>query len=302
MTPALTRTQIRQVALITAAAIALFVVVRRLPTGTNLSHMDFRAEGGNVIQFCDPGNPQFIPVVAVKSPITTNLISDAPPAPGRTLNFTLTLRTTTGKPIAPEDLLVAHTRRLHIMVVDPSLRDYQHIHPVPGPRPGDWQFEAAPRRAGLYRVFADFTPAATGRGLYASAEFAAPGAPDEPPAADNWTWDEGDLRFTLTPDGPIRARQPAQLALTVERNGGRDPVPLEPVMGAYAHLVAFDEARSGFAHIHPQETDLSWHPEPRHPKLTFRVEIPQPGRYVIWSQVNLAGQEVYAPFWFEVAP
>lgn len=302
MTLVLAPIQIRQIALITAAAITLFVIVRRLPTGTNLSHMDFRVEGGNVIQFCDPGNPQFIPVVAVKSPVMTNLTGDMSPAPGRAINFTLILRTTSGKPIAPEDLLVVHTRKLHIMVVDPGLRDYKHIHPVPGPRPGEWHFEATPHRAGLYRVFADFTPAATGRGLYASAEFTVPGAPDTPPAAGNWTWDEGDLRFTLTPDGPIRARQPARLAFTVERNGGREAVPLEPVMGAYAHLVAFDKARSGFAHIHPQEIDLSWHPDPYYPKLTFRVGIPQPGRYVIWSQVNLAGKEVYAPFWFEVVP
>jgi hypothetical protein len=28
--------------------------------------------------------------------------------------------------------------------------------------------------------------------------------------------------------------------------------------------------------------------------------IPSPGRYVIWSQMNLAGREVFAPFWFDV--
>ena len=34
-------------------------------------------------------------------------------------------------------------------------------------------------------------------------------------------------------------------------------MPLEPVMGAFAHLVTFDEALSGFAHLHPMETDLT---------------------------------------------
>ena len=56
----------RQILLITVVSLALFVLVRRLPTGTNLSHMDFRVQGGNIIQFCDPTNPQFIPVVAVR--------------------------------------------------------------------------------------------------------------------------------------------------------------------------------------------------------------------------------------------
>jgi len=72
------------------------------------------------------------------------------------------------------------------------------------------------------------------------------------------------------------------------------------VMGAYAHLVAFDEARSGFAHLHPVETDLTKKPDAIRPELSFKIMIPSAGRYVIWAQVNLDGSEVFAPFWFEV--
>ncbi len=71
-------------------------------------------------------------------------------------------------------------------------------------------------------------------------------------------------------------------------------------MGAYAHLVAFDTQRSGFAHIHPGPADLARLPDPTRPSFTFRLMIPKPGRYVIWSQVNLAGSEAYVPFWFDV--
>ena len=300
--PAVAPYQWRQIALITAAAVALFIVVRRLPTGTNLSHMDFRAAGGNSIEFCDPANPAFIPVVAVKSPVTMTLATDFPPAAGRELPVTLRLRTTTGKPIAPEDLLIAHTRRLHLLVVDPSLRDYQHLHPLPGRTPGEWDFVVTPRRAGLYRVFADFTPAATGRGLYASAEFAVPGQPDAPPSGDNWVCDDEGLRFTLTPGVAMRAREVVNLVFTVESVDGRRPVSLEPVMGAFAHLVAFDASRSGFAHIHPLQIDPSPPLDPLRPQLTFKVQIPRAGRYVIWSQVKVSGRERFAPFWFEVSP
>ena len=79
-----------------------------------------------------------------------------------------------------------------------------------------------------------------------------------------------------------------------------ETVPLQPVMGALAHLVAFDEARSGFAHLHPVETDLRKPADAQHPILKFKLTIPRAGRYAIWSQVNLGGREVYAPFWFEV--
>ena len=248
--------QKRQIAVITAGAIALYVVIRLLPTGTNLAHVDFQVPGGNSIQFCDPTNPAFIPVVAVKSPVTMTLATDVPPAPGRRMHVILTLRTASGKPIGPVDLLVTHTKLLHLMVVDPSLRDYQHIHPVPGQAPGEWEADLTPQRAGRYLAFADFTPAATARGLYASAEFSVPGMPDIPPATDNWVYEADGLRFTLAPDAPFRARAVVNLRLTVESVVGRRPVPLEPVMGAYAHLVAFD-APSKWVCPHPSPAGRS---------------------------------------------
>ena len=71
---------------------------------------------------------------------------------------------------------------------------------------------------------------------------------------------------------------------------------LEPVMGAFAHLVAFDEARSGFAHLHPAEADLLKKPDATNPALSFKLTIPRAGRYVIWAQVNLGGREEFVPF------
>ena len=295
--------QRRSIGLITLSALALYVIVRLLPTGTNLNHMDFRVEGKDAIEFCDPANPQFIPVVAARSPVTLALRSDSAPVLGKPVTFTLSLRTASGKPIAPEDLLVAHTRKLHLLVVDPTLDDYQHIHPEPGKRAGDWVFTLTPQRAGTYRVFADFTPAATARGLYASADFTVPGTSARIVRGTNDTAEVGGYRFTLEiAGGRLQARRPADLRFRIERRIGRDPIPLQPVMGAFAHLVAFNDERSGFAHLHPRETDLSKPPDPQKPELTFKITIPQPGLYVIWAQVNLGGEEAFIPFWTDVLP
>ena len=293
--------QRRSIAFITAAALVLFIIVRLLPTGTNLNHMDFRVTGKGALEFCDPANPQFIPVVAARSPVVLTLTSDHEPAQGQPVNFVLTMRTASGKPIAPEDLLVAHTRKLHLLIADPTLSDYQHIHPEPGRRAGEWIFTMTPRRSGLYRVFADFTPAATARGLYASADFTVPGPVATVIQSPNTTWQAAGLRFELIVPPIFRAGQPADLRFQVESQGTEKvPVPLEPVMGAFAHLVAFDEARSGFAHLHPAETDLSRPPDALHPVLNFKVTIPAPGRYVIWAQVKIDGVEVFVPFWIDV--
>ena len=295
--------QRNQIILITGVALALYVLIRLLPTGSNVNHMDFRMEGKGTLEFCDPANPQFIPVVAVRSPVVMALQSDHPPAKDEPVEFTLSLRTASGKPIGPADLLVAHTRKLHLLVVDPTLNDYQHLHPEPGRRDGEWIFSLVPRRAGLYRVFADFTPIATQRGLYASADFSVPGSVATVITNASTTWQERGFNFELMLPPVLHAGQPAMLRFRIESQGAEKVrVPLEPVMGAFAHLVAFDEARSGFAHLHPLETDLAKAPDPVHPELSFRLTIPVAGRYVIWAQVKIDKKELFAPFWVDVLP
>jgi|UniRef100_UPI00404A7A77 hypothetical protein len=290
---------------ITIVAVALYGVFRILPTGTNLSHMDFRVEGSNVIQMCDPANPQFLPVVNVRSPVSLSLQTTGHVVAGQLTEVTLTLQTHAGKPIAPADLLNVHTELLHLMIIDPQMMDYHHVHPQPQREPGKWTFHFTPRYGGEYRFFADFTPAATGLGLYANTVLHIAG-PD--PTAEtisdahqlSWEATVAGYQFALRPDStPIRAGKEASMKLVITNPGGGE-VPLQPVMGAYAHVVAFDEARTGFAHLHPQEIDLSVKPDLRKPTLTFRVMIPNPGRYVAWAQVNMDGTELFAPFWFEV--
>jgi hypothetical protein len=293
----------RQVIVITLVALALYVVARLLPTGTNLSHMDFRA-GGSSVEFCDPANPQFMPVVAVRSPVEMTLECEGVVAAGREVRAVATLKTATGKLIRPEDLLVAHTQKLHLLVIDPTLTDYQHLHPQPGRKAGEWEFAFTPRRSGVYRIFADFTPAATARGLYARADLSVAATQDEPTGvvstATNRTYEENGYTFELRPDaGVLKSRRVMNLTFRIGRRDG-GAVALQPVMGALAHLVAFDEARSGFAHLHPNETDKFHSLDTRWPRLTFKLTIPRAGRYVIWSQVILDGREVFAPFWFEV--
>lgn len=294
-----------RIARITIVAIALYVALRVMPTGTNLSHMDFRVEGENVIQMCDPANPQFLPVVNVRSPVSFTVSPGAVPQAGTETTVTFTLATHAGKAIGPADLLNVHTELLHLMIVDPHLMDYHHVHPRPGREPGQWVFSFTPHYGGEYRFFADFTPAATGLGLYASAKINVAGEPPVPAAiavahAPAWTAALAGIDFALRPtDGVIRAGQEAVMTLTMSRADGGE-VPLEPVMDAFAHVVVFDRERTGFAHMHPQEIDLNVPPDRHRPTLTFRIVIPTAGVYVAWAQVNHAGTELYVPFWFEV--
>lgn len=304
MTHALTPSQKRQVIAITGAAIALYIGFRFLPTGTNLSHMDFTVKGGNSIEFCDPSNPQFIPVVAVRSPVVMTIETASPAVAGKAVNAKIRLVTSTGKHLGPEDLVVAHTEKLHLLIVDPSLVDYQHVHPKPTGGPGEWAFSFTPKSGGNYRIFSDFTPLATGRGLYAHVDLEVAGSVGERPLVspvlpavvsngDGW-------RFELVArNAAIKAGSVAELSLIVSRADGGE-ITLDTVMDAFAHLVAFDVERGGFAHLHPNETDISKPLKGISPTLSFKVTIPRAGRYVIWAQFSVQGRERFVPFWIDV--
>jgi hypothetical protein len=303
---ALSSAQWRQFVWITLAAVSLYVFFRFLPTGTDLNHMDFRVTGKNAIEMCDPSNPQFISVIAATSPVALTVKTAAAPTAGREVQVTVRMTTANNKPIAPEDLVVMHTRKLHLLIADPSLTDYQHLHPEPTRVPGEWSFTFTPKLGGIYRIFADFTPAATNRSLYANVDLVVAGEQLSTPElaaamTPSWIGQRDAYRLELAPaTRQIRAGQATDLKFSVTNTGG-GAVGLEPVMDAYAHLVAFDTARSGFAHLHPMDADLGVAPDSIKPTLSFKITIPAAGRYVIWAQLKINGREKFVPFWFDVA-
>ena len=303
---ALSSAQWRQFVWITLAAVSLYVFFRFLPTGTDLNHMDFRVTGKNAIEMCDPSNPQFISVIAATSPVALTVKTAAAPAAGREVQVTVRMTTANNKLIAPEDLVVMHTRKLHLLIADPSLTDYQHLHPEPTRVPGEWSFTFTPKLGGIYRIFADFTPAATNRSLYANVDLVVAGEQLSTPElaaamTPSWIGQRDAYRLELVPGTrQIRAGQATDLKFSVTNTGG-GAVGLEPVMDAYAHLVAFDTTRSGFAHLHPMDADLGVAPDSIKPTLSFKITIPAAGRYVIWAQLKINGREKFVPFWFDVA-
>ena len=106
----------------------------------------------------------------------------------------------------------------------------------------------------------------------------------------------GDYAFTLKMGSNIAsARQTQTLELQVLDASANMPVTLEPVMGALAHLVAFDTERRGFAHFHPlAEGEDLWNAKGQ--GLQFSFQLRDPGTYRLWAQVKIDGRELFAPF------
>ncbi len=96
-------------------------------------------------------------------------------------------------------------------------------------------------------------------------------------------------------DGGFVAGRETPFELTVEDSGGSGETRFDPVMDAYAHVVAFAPERNGFAHFHPQNPFIDGQ-DPYNPELDFIFSVDQPGQYRVWAQFSLNGMERFVPF------
>lgn len=299
MNAPLSRAQWRQIGLLTLGAAGVLVGLRFFRPRPELTHMDFVAGGPGSLEFCNPANPRFLPVVERVSPVLLTVRTEAPPVTGKAVAAVIVLRTNTGKPIGPRDLLPTATQKMSLLIIDPALADFQAVQPEPA-APGEWRFAFTPRRPGPYRIFADFTPSATGQEMYASVDLGvSPGAgaemPPPRPAASGPIEDDG-LRYTLLP-AQVRAREPVDLNFTVTHRDG-SAISLQSIDGTQARLVALDQRRTGFVNLSPNSAVG----EGSSSRLVFKVTIPDPGNYFIWSRINNGRTEVAGPFSLKVIP
>jgi hypothetical protein len=232
---------------------------------------------------------------------------DAPLTPGKPARVTVRLTKLDDTPIrAIDDLLVMHTERIHLLIVDRSLLDYHHEHPVATDTPGDYVFTFTPRRPGPYRVFADVVPAVSSVQEFVVGDI--PGVGEGEPLTDR-EWKLTDvvdgLRYELkldTKGRPLRAGQEVMGRVTITDQNGQPFKGLEPVMGAFAHLVGFMEDYKTIVHLHPlgQEPTLPTHRGG--PTIIFRYYPPRAGFVRFYCQVNVGGESKFARFGLTVAP
>jgi hypothetical protein len=287
------------IGLLTALFAGAYFAMRKIPASNcNFLHYEQTVVTADGLQSCGSGAAYFVDLQKLPFPVTVKLAADRAPAPGVESHYTLNLLTSDGQTLRPSELAVSQTRKLHLLVVDASLEDYQHIHPEPDGDTGDWTFSFTPHRPGPYRVYAQFIPSLSMREMIGETQIVVPG--DSRPSVHRGlaTYKDGDYVFNLTTPGPTLAPgADATLTLSVQRaDGGK--VQLQPVMGTLAHLVAFDSSRDGVAHLHPTLTGQETNPT--HPELSFVINLAQPGHYRIWGQVELDGRELYVPFDIEV--
>jgi hypothetical protein len=238
----------------------------------------------------------------VRRTISARIRALTPLQPGQPLDAVLQLDSL-GRPVEITDLRLVHTEMIHLLIIDPSLTDYHHVHPQSTETPGEYRFSFTPLRSGPYRAWADVRPTLTGFQEYAMADIG-PGAPvgASVKRVVNVRAETEGLRFELQLDAPaIKVAQPTRAKVRIFDALGQPFTALEPIMGAFAHVVGFADDYKSIIHTHPIARGPLTSSDRGGPELEFQLYATRAGFYRLFVQIQTGGKSVFAPFGLEVS-
>lgn len=201
-------------------------------------------------------------------------------------------------PVIPDQLHTTHTEKLHALLLSSSFHDYQHEHPQPTENPGEYEFTFIPQHDGPYRMWLDVMPVATGRGEFPIADLRPIPRPilkaPAPPAPITEVV-SGKFRARLKlPEEGLSFGNVGAISVHLEENNS--PLTrVEPLMGAFAHVVGFADDFQSILHIHP----TGKMPEPGQlggPRVDFQLRPLLPGWLRLYFQYQVDGELHLAEF------
>ena len=198
------------------------------------------------------------------------------------------------KPVDESQLEIIHTKPVHLLIIDPSLTDYHHEHPTQTAT-GQFMFTFTPQTACSYRAWADIKLKGAHQ-HYIPIELAGAETCTMPfEKIVNLEASSQGYDFKLTLDGNLKAGAEVMASLTISQ-AGKPVNSLQPVMGAFAHMVGFYEDYESIAHIHPMGAEPTEETQRGGPTLRCQIAPEQAGYLKIFAQVQIDGKQIFAPF------
>lgn len=230
--------------------------------------------------------------------VSAQIINSRPAIIGRRSPVQLQLSyQNTGAPVTLDQLDVVHTKPVHLLVADPSLEDYHHLHPTAASKPGEYLFMIKPNTECGYRMWVDITPTGEEQ-QYTTADIQ--GTKDCSDAVIDKTevteFEGHGYSYKIEFDKPLAKGEDTMAKLTVRDAKGRLFYDLEPVLGAYAHMVGFYDDYRNIAHIHPMGEEPEDEDSRGGPVLEFHIRPEHSGFMKLYAQFYMNGRDHFVPF------
>ena len=270
-------------------------------SATHADHKDHQNHG-DAAKHTDshPGISKF----AAPAKLTLDIIEAPKLEPGKAVTVRFRLRRQgDANALSFKDLKGVHTKKLHLFVNDSSLTDFFHLHPQPTAKDATlFTFRFTPNKPGNYQLWADITPLAKGAQRQARQQFlpaSLAGVNPAPNPIDTTLVDEatlGSLKAKLSFDPPLQSDKASMGTVTVTNLAGQPIHKLEPVLGAFAHVVAYANNGQSILHSHPMGKEPKGAADRAGPTLQFHLEPGQSGFVKIFVQIRLDGHDLIFPF------
>ncbi len=238
--------------------------------------------------------------------IDATVVNTRPLVENRRTAVTVKLRHNGGFPVMAEELQANAGQAIYIVAVDPALEDFHYKVPVVRRVPGEYVFTMTPGTPCNYYGWAVID---TLRKDPQYIPFTIKGAADckdrqpKTAAADMFEGDNYNVRLE-TQGFALEAGQESVLTFTVRDKSGRYIHELEPVHGAFAHVVGFYNDHQAIAVATPQlrEGERLSHLDRGGPVLEFSFMPVQDGFMKLFARFRINGQDVLASFGIPVDP
>lgn len=203
------------------------------------------------------------------------------------------------EPVGPDDLVMTHSRRLHVLLVDQAGSDFHHLAPEPGNEPGTFTTAFVPASPASYRCWVMAVPAETR--LTEMLSWPLPGSvaaevESTPPDSDIDGWVAGNdavvVRLMAPGTGPLRIEggETNLVQVHVARPDGTPLKELEPLWNAFVHLTLISWDFETAHQVHAVGGEILG-PELRGgPDFSFKLHPPRPGWWRLYLQLRLDGR------------
>ena len=189
-----------------------------------------------------------------------------------------------GKMLSGADLMVSNEKKLHFIAFDPSLTEFQHIHPVyqegANGTEGEWSVESSFEVNGSYLLFAEGKLASDNVDFLSASPLritVTGGRPANPSSSDlkeTYVATVGTSRVALS-QVMLMPGEAQELSITFSRTDGSQPQ-LSDYLGAKAHLIVTPFDASTLVHAHATQKSST--------ELTAHAIFPKSGMYRVWIQ------------------